>query len=87
MPSCTCRRCDMRTDCLIVTFIVQHGFDDETTMPLCETCYDMYRRLYSTCLEYDDEAYAETEEADVEHDEDPTPPDAFMTQTDIDDPL
>lgn len=81
--SCICRRCDQTTDCLLVTFVVQHGFDDETTMPLCETCYDMYSSLYTTHLEDDDER----DETLMEHDEDPAPPDTNTTEADIDDPL
>lgn len=34
---------------------MQHGFDEDTTMDLCGSCYDMYRQLYITHIEGDDD--------------------------------
>ena len=61
MP-CICRRCETLNECLSVVFVVQHGFDDETTLDLCEACYDMYRQLYRTRVEDDDEPDEDLEE-------------------------
>jgi len=82
MTTCTCFRCEEITECLVVTFIEQHGFDDETTYELCEDCYTLYSSLYRTRLE--DEEYDETP---IETDEDPSPPDTTTIETDIDNPL
>lgn len=82
MP-CNCRRCETLTECLSVVFVVQHGFDDETTYDLCASCYEMYSGLYTTRLEDYYEAY----EADDDPEEDPAPPDTNTTGAEIDDPL
>ena len=58
--SCPCSRCECVEDCFRVVFVVQHGFDYETILNMCEGCYGMYRELYIT---------------HIEGDEDPTPPD------------
>ena len=102
MTTCTCRRCEELTECLLVTFIEQHGFDYETTLPLCEDCYDMYRQLYITDIIYDDTSYitdraypihnadgwlVQEDEAPIELDEDPSPPDTTTIETDIDNPI
>ena len=78
MP-CRCRRCEILADCLSVVFVVQHGFDDETTYELCEDCYTLYSSLYRTRVE--------DEEYDEEYDEDPSPPDTTTIETDTDNPL
>ena len=52
MPTCTCRRCEEYTECYAVIFVEQVGFDVETTMPLCDDCYDMYNQLYITALDH-----------------------------------
>ena len=61
---------------------MQHGFDEDTTMDLCGSCYDMYRQLYITHIEGDDD-----DEAVMELDEDPCNPDDAMIETEIDNPL
>ena len=81
MP-CRCRRCECLADCLSVVFVEQHGFDEDTTMDLCTTCYDLYSRLYITHLEGDEEF----DETPMEHDEDPCDPVISMTQIEADDP-
>ena len=80
MPTCNCRRCEELTDCLSVVFVMQHGFDEDTTMNLCGGCYDMYRQLYVTHIDDDDEA-------DTDLDEDPCNPVDHTAETDIDNPL
>ena len=67
MPHCTCSRCNAFAQCLHVVFVVQWGWDEDTMMPMCAECYELYRRLYVTRLE--------TSEDPEEPSEDPEDPD------------
>jgi hypothetical protein len=93
MPTCICRRCEEITECITIAFVVQHGFDEETTCDLCEDCYNLYRQLYTTrVIEEGDFDFVEEDDAGYENgviayndaeDENPAPPISYA-DADID---
>lgn len=64
--TCPCRRCEQTLECLTITFLKDYNaWDADTTMSLCEACYEMYSELYETRVE-DDEEYDGTAPGDEE---------------------
>jgi hypothetical protein len=58
MPAtpCPCRRCEQTLECLTITFLKDYNaWDADTTMSLCQACYEMYNELYEIRVEDDED--------------------------------